>query len=151
THNLIVRTRSDVALYVLNHKRAHLRELEQRFHILVTVNADPTVTGQQSFIIDRGELVHSLEQAKALAAQSTSVVPLPVAEEEDEDELIEDEAAEGEVEPALQEAQNAQRGEPEQAQGRGRRRRRRRGRRGGGGGGEPREPGSFTDETVPEH
>ena len=28
THNLIVRTRTEVALYVLNHKRAHLRELE---------------------------------------------------------------------------------------------------------------------------
>ena len=33
THNLIVRTRSEVALYVLNHKRAHLRELEERFRI----------------------------------------------------------------------------------------------------------------------
>ena len=29
THNLIVRTRTEVALYVLNHKRAHLRELEE--------------------------------------------------------------------------------------------------------------------------
>jgi ribonuclease E len=28
THNLIVRTRSDVAIYVLNNKRAHLRRLE---------------------------------------------------------------------------------------------------------------------------
>ncbi|MFZ0102582.1 MAG: Rne/Rng family ribonuclease, partial [Pseudolabrys sp.] len=28
THNLIVRTRAEVALYVLNHKRAHLRALE---------------------------------------------------------------------------------------------------------------------------
>ena len=28
THNLIVRTRTEVALYVLNHKRAHLRDLE---------------------------------------------------------------------------------------------------------------------------
>ena len=28
THNLVVRTRTDVALYVLNHKRGHLRDLE---------------------------------------------------------------------------------------------------------------------------
>lgn len=28
THNLTVRTRTDVALYVLNHKRGHLRDLE---------------------------------------------------------------------------------------------------------------------------
>src|SRR5207249_8329512 len=75
THNLIVRTRSEVALYVLNHKRAHLRELEQRFQVLLTITTDPTVTGQQSFIIDRGEQVHTVEQAKALAAQSTTVVP----------------------------------------------------------------------------
>src|SRR5437763_8318996 len=35
THNLIVRTRSEIALYVLNHKRAHLRDLEQRFGISI--------------------------------------------------------------------------------------------------------------------
>ena len=29
THNLIVRTRTEIALYVLNHKRAHLRDLEE--------------------------------------------------------------------------------------------------------------------------
>ena len=29
THNLVVRTRTDVALYVLNHKRGHLRDLEE--------------------------------------------------------------------------------------------------------------------------
>ncbi len=40
THNLIVRTRTDVALYLLNHKRAHLRTLEERFRITITVNAD---------------------------------------------------------------------------------------------------------------
>ena len=30
THNLVVRTRTDVALYVLNHKRGHLRDLEEQ-------------------------------------------------------------------------------------------------------------------------
>ena len=48
THNLIVRTRTEVALYVLNHKRAHLRELEERFQITITVNADASVGGQRS-------------------------------------------------------------------------------------------------------
>ena len=33
THNLIVRTRSDVAIYVLNNKRAHLRRLEEQFKV----------------------------------------------------------------------------------------------------------------------
>ena len=35
THNLIARTRPDVALYVLNQKRAHLRGLEERFACLL--------------------------------------------------------------------------------------------------------------------
>ena len=42
THNLIVRTRTEIALYLLNHKRAHLRALEERFRITITVNADAT-------------------------------------------------------------------------------------------------------------
>src|SRR4029079_9406602 len=54
THNLIERTRAGVALYVLNHKRAHLRALEERFRIVITVSADPAVTGQPAYVIDRG-------------------------------------------------------------------------------------------------
>ena len=45
THNLIVRTRSDVAIYVLNNKRAHLRRLEERFKVTITITTDPTMTG----------------------------------------------------------------------------------------------------------
>ena len=67
THNLIVRTRPEIALYVLNHKRAHLRGLEERFHVALTVNADEEVGGQTGFTIDRGEQVMSVEQAKARA------------------------------------------------------------------------------------
>src|SRR6202048_4644535 len=62
THNLIVRTRTEVALYALNHKRAHLRALEERFQIAVMVNADASIGGQVSFVIEKGEQVHSLEQ-----------------------------------------------------------------------------------------
>ena len=75
THNLIVRTRSDVAIYVLNNKRAHLRRLEERFKVAITVTADPTMTGQPAYAIDRGEQVMSVEQAKALAAQFESEMP----------------------------------------------------------------------------
>jgi ribonuclease E len=117
THNLVVRTRADVALYVLNHKRAHLRELEQRFRIAITVNADPSIGGQQPFVIERGEQVHSLEAAKAIAAQPTAV---PVEEEEEELE------AEPLSEDTVEEVQAAEPGEAP-----GRRRRRRRGRHGG--------------------
>jgi ribonuclease E len=128
THNLIVRTRSEIALYVLNHKRAHLRELEQRFGIAITINADPTIGGQQPFAIDRGEQVQSLETARALLAQQPTLAPAaPVEEEDVEDEDDEEEteaAADGAPEPAPANGQSSEQGEG----GRRRRRRRRRAR-----------------------
>src|SRR5207237_2931143 len=77
THNLVVRTRTDVALYVLNHKRGHLRDLENSFKVTLSVVADPSVSGQQSFVIDRGEQVHTLEAAKALLAVKAAAAPPP--------------------------------------------------------------------------
>src|SRR6185437_2950604 len=38
THNLVVRTGNDVAIYILNHKRAHLSDLEGRFKISIAVS-----------------------------------------------------------------------------------------------------------------
>ena len=86
THNLVVRTRTDVALYVLNHKRGHLRDLESSFKVTLSVIADPTVSGQQSFIIDRGEQVHTLEAAKALLAAQVAAYPAQTEEAYDEEE-----------------------------------------------------------------
>ncbi len=144
THNLIVRTRSEIALYLLNCKRGHLRSLEERFRIAIIINSDPSIAGQPSFVIDKGEQVHSLEQAKALAAQAPGVAPIEVTDdekealevdEEDEDELDEaaariDSEAEARAEESDQEARIP--GEEPGSDGAGRRRRRRRrGRRGG--------------------
>ena len=147
THNLIVRTRAEVALYVLNHKRAHLRALEERFRISITVSADPAVTGQQSYVIDRGEQVHTPEAARSLAAQHPQLAP--VAEMEDETVEVDEHFEESEF-PA--EAEQRVEGSEREA---GRRRRRRRGRGGRGRGGEPREHAqnaqNFTNDTVPEH
>jgi len=154
THNLIVRTRAEVALYVLNHKRAHLRTLEERFRITITISADATVTGQQSYAIDRGEQVHSPEAARALAAQAMPAAPATV-EEDIEAEYVE-EPAEDETEAAEEraEGEEAEAG-AEGREGEPRRRRRRRG-RGRGRGGEGREaregaPAQFTHETAAEH
>src|SRR6202008_911565 len=68
THNLAIRTRTDVALYVLNHKRGHLRDLENTFKVVLTIVADANLPGQQAFVVDRGEQVHTLEAGKALLA-----------------------------------------------------------------------------------
>jgi ribonuclease E len=83
THNLIVRTRPDIALYVLNHKRAHLRGLEERFRVVLTVNADEEVGGQTGFSVDRGEQVMTLDQAKAILAQQADLTGPALIEEEE--------------------------------------------------------------------
>jgi ribonuclease E len=143
THNLNVRTRTDVALYVLNHKRGHLRDLESSFKVSLAVVADPTVSGQQSFIIDRGEQVHTLEAAKALlAAQAASAPSQQEDDFEDEDEGL-DAETESEIETEETEGLDEQpAAEEASGEGDGQRRRRRRRRRGrGGGGGEAREGG----------
>jgi ribonuclease E len=127
THNLIVRTRAEVALYVLNHKRAHLRALEERFRITITVSADPAVTGQQSYVIDRGEQVHTPEAARNLAAQQPQLAP--VAEMEDETVEVDEHFEEAEF-PAEAE-QKVEGGEREGGERDGSRRRRRRRGRGG--------------------
>jgi ribonuclease E len=126
THNLIARTRPDVALYVLNQKRAHLRALEERFAITITISADETLVAPQAFAIDRGEQVHTLEAAKALAQQTEAAVA-PLEEEDDLEQPVatDDEESEESVAEVAAE-QQAESG------GRRRRRRRRRGRNGGG-------------------
>jgi ribonuclease E len=155
THNLTVRTRAEVALYVLNHKRAHLRSLEERFRITITVSADPAVNGQQSFVIERGEQVHTPDAARAIAAAQPELTA-PVEEQEDEiadeEETDADFAAEAggepdamDMEPADAAAEQPQSGGYRHENGGGEReggprRRRRRGGRGRGRGGEPREP-----------
>jgi ribonuclease E len=140
THNLNVRTRTDVALYVLNHKRGHLRDLESSFKVSLAVAADPTVSGQQSFIIDRGEQVHTLEAAKALLAAQAAAAPSQQDDAEDDDDGFDIEA-ESEIETEETEGLGDEQSATEEAgEGDGQRRRRRRRRRGRGGG-EAREGG----------
>ncbi|WP_346657332.1 Rne/Rng family ribonuclease [Bradyrhizobium monzae] len=144
THNLVVRTRTDVALYVLNHKRGHLRDLENGFKVSLSVIADPSVSGPQAYLIDRGEQVHTLEAAKALLAAQAAASPPPLVEEAYDDEEL-DAELESEVETeeteGLTEEQAAGDASPEQDGQRRKRRRRRRG-RGGQRDGEAREDGA---------
>ncbi|KGT76820.1 Rne/Rng family ribonuclease [Bradyrhizobium japonicum] len=144
THNLVVRTRTDVALYVLNHKRGHLRDLENGFKVTLAVIADPSVSGPQAYLIDRGEQVHTLEAAKALLAAQAAASPPPVAEEAYDDEEFDPEL-ESEVETeeteGLAEEQAGGEAASDQDGQRRKRRRRRRG-RGGPRDGELREDGA---------
>ena len=128
THNLIARTRPDVALYVLNQKRAHLRSLEERFAITITISADESVAAPLAFVVDRGEQVHTPEAAKALA-ERTQADAAPLEDEDDLEDFVaaEDESADEAASPTTV---------PEQGEGGARRKRRRRRRGGRNGGGE---------------
>ncbi len=130
SHNLTVRTRPEVALYVLNQKRAHLADLENRFAIAITISTDPNLLGTRYFEVERGEFV----------GNEARVVPSPFKAEAiaaDVDDEALDAAAEaaaldaeaGDSETAAGDAQG-ERGDAEGRDGRRRRRRRRR-RRGG--------------------
>ena len=152
THNLVVRTRTDVALYVLNHKRGHLRDLENSFKVTLAVIADPTVSGQQSFIIDRGEQVHTLEAAKALLAAQVAAFPAYVEEASDDEEPfdieteseVETEETEGLIDDAP--VSEASDGETDADGHKRKRRRRRRGRPG-----EARDGGPAREESEIPH
>jgi ribonuclease E len=127
-HNLCVRTRTAVAFYILNQKRTHLRELEDRFGVTVNIVADEQLTGQTAFAVDRMEPVTArVEQRPAPATvRIDAVVPPDEVEERDE--------AEDEAETTG--AESAERADRPEEDAEGRRRRRRRRRRGRG---EPRD------------
>jgi ribonuclease E len=157
THNLIVRTRPEIALYVLNNKRAHLRSLEERFHITITVSADAAIGGQVAFSVDRGEQVLTIEQAKAFAAQAEAALP-PLLEEPEPEIAPEEEEFEAEDEGEVPQLETAEPTQPAHYDGdreggevgpdgvRRRRRRRRRGR-----GGQGREHGQTPHELGSQH
>jgi len=76
-HNIVVRTPTETALYVLNHKRQMLVDLEARFGVAISIEADNTL-GTQHLTIDKGEAV-------AYVAALPEVAPAIVEIEEEED------------------------------------------------------------------
>ncbi len=139
SHDLIVRTKPDVALYVLNNKRAHLRVLEEQFGAAILIQADSNLIGQQYFAIDRGGHARPRPVSSPARIAPDSIAP-EIAEDGEFIEESKSEPADGSHAHVLQETveQNGERG----GEGPGGRRRRRRGRRGrsAGGIGHPREP-----------
>ncbi|BCG80722.1 Rne/Rng family ribonuclease [Mesorhizobium sp. 113-3-3] len=129
--HITVRTPAATALYVLNHKRGTLVELESRFGLTITIEADDTV-GAQHYAIFRGALAEKPEgfvEARSL--------PAYVEPEEPEDEIAvveEDEEVSVQAEQPRQQPQQNQQPRPagaEDGEGRDRKRRKRRRRRGG--------------------
>ncbi|MEZ5765268.1 MAG: Rne/Rng family ribonuclease [Xanthobacteraceae bacterium] len=140
THDLVVRTRTEVALYVLNHKRGHLRDLEEGFQVSISVLADGA---QQSFVIEHGEQVHTLEAAKALLAAQNAAAKAEIHEEDDD--LAGDETDESAVADES-EGQTVSADIEDGSEDGERRRRRKRRRRGGR---DAREASEETEESAP--
>ena len=88
THDLIVRTRTPVALYILNQKRVNLRDLERRFGVTIVVEADDTLTGANYHAIERGEPATGVksegEPAKSLADEIAPIIEEPALVEAEE-------------------------------------------------------------------
>jgi ribonuclease E len=126
--NLVIRTRMEAAFYMLNQKRTHLRELENRFGVAISIVADETLQGATTYVIDRGEPALKIEhKAPATGIQIDAIIPEDEIEELDLQAEDEEESAETEARSDEQEAGSENEGEGE---GNGRRRRRRRRRRG---------------------
>lgn len=131
THNLILRTRTEAALYILNQKRGHLRELELRFGVTLTIAADERLAATSAFQLDRGEPAVRAE-GPVTGVRAVAINSMMEADEEEfEDEVIE---AEAEADPEgveVVEAEVSTEDSREKPEGEGRGRRRRRRRRGG--------------------
>ncbi|MEE7481189.1 ribonuclease [Methylorubrum populi] len=134
SHNVVLRTRTETALYILNQKRAHLFDLEQRFSVTVTISADDRLVATSAFQLERGEPAVKHE-GPVTGVRAVAISPVYEAEEF-EDDVIEAEEAESEVETGP-EAESAAEERPasegtDESGGRRRRRRRRRGGRSSG-------------------
>ncbi|MHB2265501.1 Rne/Rng family ribonuclease [Aliihoeflea sp. PC F10.4] len=129
--HITVRTPASTALYVLNHKRATLADLERRFDLTITVEADEEV-GAQHYAISRGAQIDRPE------GYQPPTLPVSTPTVDDEAEAAKDEAAaaaagafeddaEDEAEDQNQEQDRAQQnGEASEENGNRKRRRRRR-------------------------
>ncbi|GAA2868231.1 ribonuclease E [Aminobacter niigataensis] len=136
--HITVKTPAATALYVLNHKRSTLVDLEARFGVTITLEADDSV-GSQNHAIFRGAIAE-----KPASFSLPVIAPAYEEPEEVEDEIVAEEEEEAtavaaaEVQPARA-AQPA--GEGDQHDRKRRKRRRRRG-------GRDREHGAPHDATA---
>jgi ribonuclease E len=119
-NHITVRTPAATALYVLNHKRSTLIDLEKRFGVTITVEADES-TASQHYVITRGAVAEKPEGFVEIHTQTGFAT-----EEDPEDDIIVDED-----EAEAEEATLAQGEETQSDNHRDRKRRKRRRRRGG--------------------
>jgi ribonuclease E len=141
SHNVTARTRTEVALYILNQKRAHLRDLERRFGVTIMLAADDTLAGVNYHAFERTEPATGVRALEASEEAPKHDYSIPADDEFEEETPAEDEAeSEGAVGEAGESSEPDSQGQAARHGGRndrsgedgevGRRRRRRRRRRG---------------------
>ena len=107
--DLVVKTASDIALYILNQKRSALSQIEERFGLKIFIEGSRDILGE-NFTMEKGE--PSTGERKPVTHVQAGQVAADMPEEE----------------TVANESSNA----PDDENGNNRKRRRRRGRRGGG-------------------
>ena len=129
-YDLVVRSRGEVALYMLNQKRAKLVELEQRFGVTVTVAADPTLTGTAYHAIERGDPATPAEAPlpRQDLVRLDSIAPIFAPDVEFDEGAVEAASQEGEADDSEEGVEAASGESGEGGERRRKRRRRRRGR-----------------------
>ena len=130
--HITVKTPAATALYVLNHKRSTLVELERRFGVIITLEADETL-GAQHYAIFRGAVA---EKPAGLPDPRPRCRPIRSRKRDIEVEVDEDDDEIVDAQPAERPAHADHDGQADHNRDRKRRRRRRRR------GGKDREPGA---------
>jgi len=134
-YDIIVKTRTTIALYILNQKRTNLRELEQRFGVTITVAADESLTGMTYHALERGELATGtrLPAPREGVVGPADFFPLEEEETEPAAEAYEQEVLDNGEDVGEEEEAASAGGSENETEAEGRRRRRRKRRRGGRG------------------
>ena len=89
THDIIVHTTPETALYLLNHKRGTIIDYERRFGVSIVVEADNAV-GSQHFSVERGDPVENPVKIETLIhfdpePEDDDDIVIEADEEEDEE------------------------------------------------------------------
>ncbi|MFD1694112.1 Rne/Rng family ribonuclease [Roseibium aestuarii] len=135
THNLIIRTTAEVALYILNQKRSNLVDLEARFAVEITLQAEHMHNGQL-YQLERAELVDRERYPQPVLTtihpDTFEIDDIDIPEDEDEEDNLPagEDAREDQSEDESENDGDSE-GEGQRGSGDRRRRRRRKRRRGG--------------------
>jgi ribonuclease E len=128
SRNLLVKTRPEVALYLLNQKRGHIREIETRFGVSILFAAESHLPAGQHLVVERTEPASGETRAPVTQVRVDSIEP----DEVEAEAPVEEEEEEAAAAPQPQGGDDEKGENDRSGGGRRRRRRRRRGGRGNG-------------------